>query len=143
MLLYTTKISPEVATNKVIMAGDSNKSFAELDIEAVERYNRILAEQHKRIKLMERHNEWRGNKIPPFNIQPMPHERQRLATPMTAEDRFLRKQWIQDQKLGPGEPKFIPELHQVNIFRRLYRMPLDWLWFKILEPKIVSESAKN
>merc|ERR1712062_892522 len=50
-----------------------------------------------------------------------------MGKPMTAEDRMLRKQWVQDQQLAPGEPKYIPELYPTNIFRRIYRLPYDAL----------------
>ena len=115
----------------------SLKSHAEIDKEAINRYNRLLEESLNREKKLRQHWLWRGNKLPPMNIEPMPHERQRLATPMTAEDRAARKQWLQDQKLSPNEPRYIPELYPKNPIRRLMAAPWDMLT-SMLKPIVVS-----
>ena len=67
----------------------------------------------------------RSGKFYPFSIEPMPTERERLAKPMTPEDRALRKQWLEDQKLSPREPVDIPEFTRKNIFRRAYAKFFD------------------
>ncbi|XP_071057385.1 uncharacterized protein [Onthophagus taurus] len=53
-------------------------------------------------------------------------ERERLLG-MTDAERAFRKQYLKDQELAHGEPKFVPELYRetVNPIRRLYRAPLD------------------
>lgn len=76
---------------------------------------------------------YRGSKYPPFSIEPVPYERQRLAgSGLSAEDRALRKQWVQDQKLSPNEPRIVPEVFQRNFFRRLYMGPTDALFSKLV-----------
>ncbi|GAB1603595.1 uncharacterized protein LOC115222201 [Argonauta hians] len=80
--------------------------------------------------------EYKGSKYPPFSIEPMPHERQRLdGKGMTDADRQLRKQWLLDQNLAPNEPRFVPELQHSNIFKRIGAMPFEML-YKILKPVI-------
>ncbi|XP_074642842.1 uncharacterized protein LOC141900038 [Tubulanus polymorphus] len=88
-----------------------------------------------------KHDVNRGSLYPPMNIEHMPHERQRLAGKgMTAEDRMLRKQWLQDQVLSPNEPRHIPELRPRNIFRRIYTAPWDF-FFKTMEPILGAKPA--
>ncbi|KAK3090108.1 hypothetical protein FSP39_009251 [Pinctada imbricata] len=65
-------------------------------------------------------------KYPPFNIEPLPHERQRLARVMSAEDRARRQEWLKAQILHPSEPMGDPFM-PYNPLRRLYRAPLDRL----------------
>ncbi|XP_052774415.1 uncharacterized protein LOC128213246 [Mya arenaria] len=67
----------------------------------------------------------RGSRYPPMNIEHMPFERQRLSKPMTAEDRFLRKQWLSEQAMAANEPVFVRQAIPMNIFRRTYRYPWD------------------
>lgn len=85
------------------------------DHERIFEYERRILEGHYR----------RGSRYYPFNIEPKPYERQRLATPMTDEDRFLRKQWFEDQKLAK-DYRHVP-VKQYNIFRRIYRLPWDFI----------------
>ncbi|KAL8571890.1 hypothetical protein ACOMHN_011482 [Nucella lapillus] len=76
---------------------------------------------------------YRGSQYPPFSIEPVPYERQRLAgSGMSAEDRALRKQWVQDQHLSPNEPRYVKELTTRNFFRRLYMGPADALFAKLI-----------
>ncbi|ESN98138.1 hypothetical protein HELRODRAFT_185877 [Helobdella robusta] len=119
-------------------SNDGDKTIAQLDSEAIEKFNKKLKESFDREAKMQRHHLWRGNKIVPFNIEHMPFPRQRLAEPMTAEDRFLRKQWLADQVLSPNEPRFIPELYPRNAFRRFFGKPWD-VFFDVLKP-IIGES---
>lgn len=106
--------------------GEVDKTFAELDREAIEKYNKSLQVSLEREARLLRHYEWRGNRIAPFNIEPMPWERERLAgAGMTAEDRALRKQWLKDQELAPHEPVYIAELYPKNPIRRALAAPWD------------------
>ena len=116
---------------------DDDKTLAQIDNEALIKFNEKLKQQLEREKKMIRHIEWRGNKLPPFSIEPMAHERQRLEKPMTAEDRRLRKQWLDDQVLAPHEPVYIPELYPKNPIRRFLAKPWD-VAFGALQPVIVS-----
>ncbi|KAK3600686.1 hypothetical protein CHS0354_029550 [Potamilus streckersoni] len=86
----------------------------------------------KRIK--EQHMK-RKSRYLPFSIQPMPYERQRLAEPMTDEDRFLRKQWLKDQILSHKEPRHVEGLKPKNIFKRIYGYPAD-LMYKAFIPVV-------
>lgn len=90
----------------------------------------------------------KGSQYPPFSIEPMPHERQRLSTPMTAEERTARRQWVMDQKLAPNEPRNLEWSspgqypHDVKVrhaLRRVFRAPMDSIC-AALQPMIVSES---
>jgi len=122
---------------KITVDKDGERTFAEKDVEAIMEYNRKLEEQQTREKKLLRHYEWRGNKLPPFSIEPMPHERQRLdGAGMTAEDRALRRQWLNDQELSPNEPRYIPEVFPKNPVRRFYGAPWNYL-FKRLRPFLV------
>ncbi len=113
-------------------------SPAEIDRRAVERYNRLLKQSVERNKRLEQHYEWRGNKLPPFSIEPVPHERERLGEGgMTAEQRALRAQWVKDQELAPNEPRYIAELKPRNPFRRALAVPWD-IFFNVLKPMLVS-----
>jgi len=76
---------------------------------------------------------YRGSQYPPFSIEPMPYERQRLAGEgMSAEDRALRRQWVKDQELSPNEPRHVKELTPRNFFRRLYMGPADAIFSKLI-----------
>lgn len=112
-------------------------SAAENEKEAVEKYNRITTDYLKREARLKRQYEWRGNKLPPFNIEPMPYERQRLSgAGMTAVERAARKQWVMDQELAPHEPVYIKELYPRNIFKRITGGPWDAM-FSALTPYVV------
>ncbi|CAH1773711.1 unnamed protein product [Owenia fusiformis] len=88
-----------------------------------------------------RHNETRGSKFPPFSIEPVAHERQRLAGKgMTAETRALRKQWVQDQILSPNEPRVVPELDARNPIRRAGSAPWNFI-FKLAQPFMSDKAA--
>ncbi|XP_041359390.1 uncharacterized protein LOC121375800 [Gigantopelta aegis] len=83
---------------------------------------------------MQEHHINRGSKYPPFSIEPVPYERQRLAGKgLSPEERLLRRQWVMDQELSPNEPRIMPELKPRNIFKRIYNVPMNIL-FKALEP---------
>ena len=56
---------------------------------------------------------------------------------MTKEDRFLRKQWLDDQLLTAREPVHVPELYPRNIIRRTLAVPWD-IFFNAIRPIIVS-----
>merc|ERR1712226_519816 len=75
---------------------------------------------------MQEHQLKKGSRYVAMNIEPLVWERQRLATPMTAEDRFLRKQWLKDQVLAPDEPRFIAASSPKNVFRRFFAVPGAW-----------------
>jgi len=122
---------------RVTLDKDGERTFAEKDIDAINEYIKHQEAQLLREKKLLRHYEWRGNKLPPFSIEPMPHERQRLdGAGMTAEDRALRRQWLKDQELSPNEPRYIPERFPKNPFRRFYGAPWDAL-FNALKPYLV------
>merc|ERR1711893_176565 len=109
--------------------------------EALEKFNRIWKQNLDREERLMRHWEWRGNKLPPFAIEPLPHERQRLGNGgMTPEQRALRKQWVMDQKLAPHEPVHIQALNPKNPFRRIYGAPWDAL-FNALRPALGDKYA--
>ena len=109
----------------------------EVDRDAIQKYNKQLKEALEREARLTRHYEWRGNKIVPFSIEPMPKVRTRLANPMTDADRAARKQWVHDQVLSPNEPRNVPELNPRNIFRRIYGKPWDILC-EAIKPMAVS-----
>lgn len=81
---------------------------------------------------------YRGSQYPPFSVEPVPYERQRLAgAGMSAEDRALRRQWIKDQQLSPNEPRYVKELTPRNAFRRVYMGLADSIFSKLI-PLFVS-----
>ncbi|KAH3847551.1 uncharacterized protein LOC127873891 [Dreissena polymorpha] len=81
--------------------------------------------QEYKIRIYTETQVYKGSRYPPFSIEHKPLERQRLATPMTAEDRFLRKQWLHDQVLVNTDSRYIEQVYPRNIFRRIYRKPWD------------------
>jgi len=110
---------------------DKDKTYEQLDKEAIASHNeRIKYEIERDAKYLRQH-QWRGDSLPPFNIQPQPTQRQRLATPMTPEQRAARKQWVQDQILKPDEPFHVPELHPKNWFRRTWGAPWNAMYWKL------------
>ena len=122
---------------RVTLDKDGERTFAEKDAEAIQEYVKKQEAEKLREKKLWRHYEWRGNKLPPFSIEPMPFERQRLdGAGMTAEDRALRRQWLKDQELSPNEPLYIPERFPKNPFRRVYGAPWNAL-FNALRPYLV------
>lgn len=128
---------------RITVDKDGERTFAELDAEALHEYNKKLEEQQLREKKLQRQYDWRGSKLPPFSIEPMPHERQRLeGTGMTAEDRALRRQWLKDQELSPNEPVYVPGLVQKNPFRRFYSAPWNALFDK-LKPYLGAQSTAS
>jgi NADH dehydrogenase (ubiquinone) 1 beta subcomplex subunit 6 len=118
-----------------------DKTIAQIDREAIERYNRNMAASLEREAKLHRHFLWRGNKLPPFNIEPMAFERERLAgAGMTGEDRALRRQWLQDQQLSHNEPRHIAELYPKNPIRRMLAAPWNG-FFGSLKPIIGASAA--
>merc|ERR1712173_556594 len=112
------------------MADDKGKTFEELDKEAIEKFNRRLKHEQQREAKMHQQWYWRGNKLPPFNIEPQPFTRQRLAgSGMTPEQPAARKQWVMDQKLAPNEPRYVPELYPKNIVRRAWAAPWNAMYY--------------
>jgi len=103
----------------------------------------VMEKPWQRAKRFERYDNWRKSRYPPMFIQPMPTERERLyGEGMTAEDRALRKQWVQDQVLK-YEKRMVPALQPKNIFRRIYRWPADTFIEKPLKGLIGSHHAAN
>lgn len=126
---------------RITLDEDGERTFAEIDSAAIAEYNKKLEEQKLREKKLLRQYDWRDSKLPPFSIEPMPHERQRLSgAGMTAEDRALRRQWLKDQELSPNEPVFVPDLVQRNPIRRFYSAPWNAL-FNRLRPYLPAQSA--
>ena len=117
---------------------DKGKTFAELDKEAIDSYNKRLVHDQERNAKFYRQWEWRGDKLPPFSIEPMASERQRLVNGgMTPEQRAARKQWLADQKLAHNEPRYVPELYPRNVFKRVWSGPWDAMYWA-LRPATVS-----
>ncbi|VDO11636.1 unnamed protein product [Rodentolepis nana] len=88
----------------------------------------------------------RGGKFYPFSIEPLPTERERLIKKMTDEERALRKQWLEDQKLSPREPVHVPEFTRKNIFRRAHSKFFDGIagvFRPILGPKYTGYLRKG
>lgn len=56
------------------------------------------------------------------------NERARLGPDFTEADRQWRIKWLKSQELHPSEPFHFPQLEQtnLNIFRRIYRYPLNF-----------------
>lgn len=106
-------------------------STTKLDETIIEMQKKLYREE-----LMKELRQKRGGAFYPFNIEPMPTERDRLVKPMTDADRALRKQWLQDQKLSPREPVAVPEWTRKNIFRRAYHGFFDGM-AGVFKPVIV------
>lgn len=108
------------------------KSPSELDKEAIERLNKLIKDAHDREKKMTERYMWRNSKMPPFSIEPLAHERQRLGDGgMTPEQRASRVQWVKDQVLAADEPRWIPELYPKNPFRRFVAAPWNAIFNKL------------
>lgn len=119
-------------------SSESEISYADAEREQIKEFNKKLQVEIERDARLLRHFEWRGNVLPPFSIEPMPFERQRLGgSGMTAEDRMLRKQWLADQVLSPNEPRYIAELYPKNPIRKLLAKPWDVVC-DMLQPLAVS-----
>ncbi|XP_013398091.1 uncharacterized protein LOC106164654 [Lingula anatina] len=72
----------------------------------------------------------RGSAYPPMNLEIHQRMRDRVAGKgMTADDRLLRKKWVDAQSLAPDEPRFVPAPR--NILRRVYRYPMDVLYMPL------------
>jgi hypothetical protein len=95
--------------------------------------------QYQREQTFLRQNLNRGSRYPPFSIEPVRNERERVF--MTDEQRALRRQWIKDQELAPDEPRFIAAIQPRNWFRRIYRAPLDTLESRYLIPALVRSTG--
>ena len=87
----------------------------EVEHRSKERTKQIIASRKREQMLMDYHARMDSNS---FSIEPMPSEWARVAKPMTPEERFLRKQFLQDQILSPNEPRYVPEANPKNVFRR-------------------------
>ena len=111
------------------------KSPAEKDIDAIRRFNVLQKASMENAARLNKHYEWRGNKMPPMSIEPFPFEAMRLRGGMSAADRALRKQWVHDQLLAPNEPRFVPDLYPRNPIRRLLGAPWEAL-FNVLKPVV-------
>lgn len=63
---------------------------------------------------------------------------------MTDVERAWRKQWLKDQILAPNEPVHVEEYwrERTNIFRRIYRMPLDKI-YSMLTPVLGASRAAD
>jgi len=107
------------------VCNEETRSQADRDYEAVQEYNKELKKQRARELKLYRQWEWRGNSLPPFNIEPFREERSRLCEVMTNEDRLARKQWLDDQVLSENEPVFIPERSPRNVLRTAWAGPWD------------------
>jgi len=87
----------------------------------------VMEKPWQRKRRIELYEYYRKSKLPPLRIEPMWHDRQRLANGgMTDEDRALRRQWLRDQELKYPKRE-IPELQPKNIFKRIWRAPWDLL----------------
>ncbi|XP_046550272.1 uncharacterized protein LOC124260067 [Haliotis rubra] len=83
---------------------------------------------------LKRHNFYKGSQYPPFSIEPLPYDRQRLSGDgMSESDRALRRQWVKDQELSPREPRIIEEIKPKNVFKRMYNAPWNAV-FGALKP---------
>lgn len=98
----------------------------------------VMEKPWQRAKRFEQYDYFRKSAYPPMQIEPLPDERSRLAGEgMTAEQRALRKQWLLDQTLH-HEARVVPEIRPQNIFRRIYKFPLNVLVYKPLNSFFVS-----
>jgi len=84
----------------------------------------VMEKPWQRMKRLERYDFWGKSAYPPMEIEPMRMERSRLTKEMTPEERALRKQWVKDQAIR-HEKRSVPQLRPMNIFRRIYRAPLN------------------
>lgn len=101
----------------------------------------VMEKPWQRAKRFERYDFWGKSAYPPMQIEPLPYERSRIAGEgMTAEQRALRKQWVTDQILH-HEPREIKELQPLNIFRRIYRWPADYVFLRLIKPIVGYEAA--
>lgn len=89
---------------------------------------------------LKRQNFYKGSQYPPFAIEPLPYDRQRLGGDgMSQSDRALRRQWVKDQELSPREPRIIEEIKPKNVFKRMYNAPWNTI-FGALKPIMVGTS---
>ena len=84
---------------------------------AKERSKLIIASRKREELMMDYHTRMTSNS---FSIEPMESEWARVAKPMTDEERFLRRQFLQDQKISPNEPRFVQEANPRWFMRRAW-----------------------
>ncbi|XP_045159548.2 uncharacterized protein LOC123524966 [Mercenaria mercenaria] len=124
-----------MADTKVPATGPKQKLPAIPDIESPLPNEKVW--EYRRRVLQAQIN--KGSRYPPFSIEPMPWERQRINSPMSEEDRFLRKQWLRDQNLSPNEPRNVPEAKPMFRARRLIRIP--WDMAEVVMAKVIGQNA--
>merc|ERR1711962_1140246 len=100
------------------------KSVKMAEVQTNVKVDPVMEKSWQRAKRIERYQFWRKSSYPPMDIEPMRYERSRLAKEMTPEERALRKQWIQDQAIRHPKRNIV-ELQPYNIFRKIYRFPLN------------------
>ncbi|CAL1538636.1 unnamed protein product [Lymnaea stagnalis] len=111
------------------------------DSKVTNKVDPVMEKPWQRAKRFERYDFWCKSAYPPMQIEPLPHERNRLnGEGMTAEQRALRKQWVTDQILH-HEPREIKQLQPLNIFRRIYRWPADFVFSRIVKHIVGDEAA--
>lgn len=68
------------------------------------------------------------------------NERERLGPEFTDAERKWRIRWYKSQHLHSDEPIRVPELYTElrNPIRRFYKIPLDYVQFKVIKPVLVS-----
>lgn len=129
-------ISDDIVHKGLNMAGDIANLDRKTHIEQTKK--EWLRQQETYRKMF-----YRKSKLPPFNIEPFPHERERLPFKMTVVDRALREQWVKDQHLSPNEPRHVPEIFPKNVFRRMYGTPWNFVATKLSTSGLVSSQCKS
>jgi len=74
--------------------------------------------------------------VRPMNIAGRVVREKERTSGMNPEERAWRKKWLADQVLTANEPKYVQasQKNLLNPIRRMYRFPLDFLFFKVLQP---------